>query len=77
MKSPRRTFLKKGALLVAGGRAALAAPFAAAVACSSPPSEPIATTTYGKLRGRTEDGVHVFRGVPYGANTTGTISRRE
>ncbi len=72
MKSPRRTFLKEGSLLLAGGRAALGVPFAAAVACSSPPSEPIATTTYGKLRGRTEDGVHVFRGVPYGANTTGT-----
>ncbi|MEJ2147380.1 MAG: carboxylesterase family protein, partial [Acidobacteriota bacterium] len=40
-------------------------------AARSAPAEPIATTTYGRLRGRTEDGVHVFRGVPCGANTTG------
>jgi para-nitrobenzyl esterase len=30
-----------------------------------------ADTTYGKLRGRSEDGIHSFRGVPYGADTSG------
>src|ERR1035441_4018343 len=31
----------------------------------------VAHTTYGNLRGRTEDGILVFRGVPYGADTSG------
>src|SRR5580693_9764147 len=59
----RRTFLTDGALLLAGARAALAVPFAT--------EAPIANTADGKLRGRTEDGIHVFRGVPYGADTSG------
>jgi para-nitrobenzyl esterase len=44
-----------------------AAPTAAA-SCSTPRSA-IATTQYGKVRGYVEDGVFVFKGVPYGANT--------
>ncbi len=32
---------------------------------------PVADTTYGKLRGRTEERIHVFRGIPYGADTSG------
>ncbi len=34
-------------------------------------AEGIVETSYGKLRGTTERGVHVFRGVPYGASTAG------
>ena len=31
--------------------------------------EPIATTTAGKVRGRTSAGIHVFKGIPYGGDT--------
>ena len=68
--SSRRAFLKQNSLLAAGARAALSAPFLMTPARSAP-AAPIADTTYGKLRGRTENGVHVFRGVPYGADTSG------
>lgn len=65
----RRAFLKQNSHFAAGAWAALSAPFAMTPARSAPVS-PIADTTYGKLRGRTEDGIHVFRGVPYGADTS-------
>jgi para-nitrobenzyl esterase len=32
--------------------------------------EPIAATRYGKVRGRTNDGIAVFKGIPYGAPTS-------
>ncbi|HEX8711929.1 MAG TPA: carboxylesterase family protein, partial [Terracidiphilus sp.] len=32
---------------------------------------PITETTYGKLRGSREQGIYVFRGIPYGADTSG------
>jgi para-nitrobenzyl esterase len=33
------------------------------------PSDPLATTTAGKISGVVEDGVNVFKGVPYGGDT--------
>ena len=41
------------------------------IAARSAPTAPIADTTCGKLRGNAESGVLVFRGVPYGADTSG------
>lgn len=35
------------------------------------PASPIVGTRYGKIRGKTEAGVHVFKGVPYGESTAG------
>ncbi|HTE41174.1 MAG TPA: carboxylesterase family protein, partial [Steroidobacteraceae bacterium] len=32
---------------------------------------PIAKTAYGRVRGVTQDGVNIFKGVPYGASTAG------
>ena len=32
---------------------------------------PIATTAHGPVRGATEDGILVFKGIPYGATTAG------
>jgi len=69
--SSRRDFLKQNSLLAAGARAALAAPFVATPARSAEAAQPIADTACGKLRGRTESGIQVFRGVPYGADTSG------
>jgi para-nitrobenzyl esterase len=33
---------------------------------------PIATTAFGDVRGAVEDGINVFKGIPYGAPTSGT-----
>ena len=62
--------LKQSSLAGAGVRAALAIPVVLKAARSAP-SAPVADTTLGKLRGRTEDGIQVFRGIPYGADTSG------
>jgi para-nitrobenzyl esterase len=32
---------------------------------------PIAATAHGRLRGVTADGIHIFKGIPYGATTAG------
>jgi para-nitrobenzyl esterase len=32
---------------------------------------PIAATTHGRVRGATDQGIHVFKAIPYGATTAG------
>ena len=66
----RRTFLKQNSIVAFGAWAVGTAPFVITEARSEP-AAPVADTTCGKLRGRTENGIHVFRGVPYGADTSG------
>jgi para-nitrobenzyl esterase len=77
----RRGFLKTVSLVIAGVQAggAVSRTQAAVPTQSSPRKVPsagsdaIAETTYGKVRGITaEDGIKVFKGVPYGGNMTGT-----
>ena len=55
---------------MAGAQAAVMAPFVSTTARSAP-AAPICETDSGKIRGRTEDGIQVFRGVPYGSDTSG------
>ena len=69
--STRRTFLKQNSLLAAGAWASVSTSFAIKGAHAATSAAPIAETNYGKLRGRTSDGIHVFKGIPYGADTSG------
>ena len=58
-------------LLALAGSAAISAIAGKAAAQTTASDAPIASTRYGKVRGVTEDGVHVFKGIRYGASTAG------
>lgn len=63
----RRRALRGAAASLAAGAAALALP---AVCVGLPTLQTtVAATRSGRIRGRVEDGIHVFKGIRYGADT--------
>jgi para-nitrobenzyl esterase len=65
--SSRRAFMRDGSLFVAG---AWAAPWLR-VLDGAEPEFAITDTSTGKVRGTLVDGIRVFKGIPYGAPTSG------
>lgn len=68
----RRLFLQRSAVLASW----ITAPGLLKIPSFAPAffadESPVATTKYGKVRGYTDDGINVFKGIPYGADTSKT-----
>jgi para-nitrobenzyl esterase len=70
MMNERRRFLRRSAL-AAGAAAASTLLKAPAFVAAFADESPVAATKAGRVRGATDNGVHVFRGIRYGADTAG------
>ena len=68
-QSPARRELLRHSLYGAGLLAASSVPWASTAYAASA-QHSVATTKAGKIRGYVDNGVHVFKGVPYGADTS-------
>src|SRR2546425_1036294 len=60
----RRDFLKQASMLAASGASVSSA-------WAADDKFVIADTSFGKVRGVDADGIKTFKGIPYGASTTG------
>jgi para-nitrobenzyl esterase len=67
----RRVILKSSLLGTAFAALPGFAPRAAEAAARSSAMSPVVDTAGGKIRGVVNNGVHVYRGIPYGASTAG------
>lgn len=65
----RRAFLQQGSLLTLSAAVAAGSVTAWAQPGQRTGSSPLAKVRGGRLAGQTEDGIHVFRGIAYGADT--------
>ncbi len=69
----RRAFLGRVSTATVAGAAAYAGLRTSSVATKRVfAADTVAETASGRVRGRMENGVHVFKGVPYGATTAGS-----
>src|SRR5262245_45276393 len=67
----RRTFLRQSAIVTSGIAASGLITIPSFASLTFNAESPVATTIYGKIRGYTDNGINVFKGVRYGADTSG------
>lgn len=66
----RRTFLQKSAMIASGVVVYNLLKFPLVAAGNYTGESPVASTTYGQIRGYTDEGINVFKGIRYGSDTS-------